>query len=253
MKLGFSRPTKSDEELRTLIEGFRGVGYQGLQLKAAQYMPYIDDPARFHAEWGEYPGVASGMIAGGKLDDGGTALRKLFGFARAVGCERIVFCHSVPRSEIDQDDIRRFAKELGELGTEAQQQGVTLSLHHHFNQPVMYRDDISTFFDEVTKLGKEDAVRLTIDTAHLVKSGINDVAGVIRETSAHIDNFHMKDFANGEWRVLGYGAIDFEPIFAAIREIGYQGWLCADEESGGDLVGGMQECYDFLLRPTVKI
>lgn len=253
MKLAFSRPTKSDEELRTLIEGFRTIGYQGLQLKAPQYMPFVDDPARFNAQWQGHTGVASGMIAGGKLDDGGAALRKLFGFARAVGCERIAFCHSVPRSEVDQDDIRRFAKELAELGAEAQQQGVSLSLHHHYNQPVMYRDDITLFFDEVTKLGRQGAVRLTIDTAHLVKSGIHDVAGVIHDAREHIDNYHMKDFADGEWRVLGHGAIDFEPIFAAIRDTGYQGWICADEESGGDLLGGMQECFDFMQRATVRI
>jgi sugar phosphate isomerase/epimerase len=248
VKFAFSRPTKSPEELRELIDGFSGVGYQGLQLKAAQYMPYLDDPARFHAEWGRHVGVASGLISGGKLDDGGTALRKLFRFAGAVGTERIVFCHGVPRAEVDHDDIRRFAKVLSELGKEAQQLGVALSLHHHYNQPVMYRDDIAIFFDAADA----GAVGLTIDTAHLVKSGIEDVAGVIREAHEHIDNFHLKDFANGEWRVLGHGAIDFSAIFAAIHEIGYDGWLCADEESGGDLINGMKECYDFMQRSTVR-
>jgi sugar phosphate isomerase/epimerase len=248
VKFGFSRPTRTPEELQTLIEGYGGVGYQGLQLKAAQYMPYVDDPAKFLAEWGQHEGVASGMIAGGKLDDGGAALRKLFKFASAIGSERIVFCHGVPRTEVTQDDIRRFAKTLSELGKEAQQQGVALSLHHHYNQPVMYRDDIAIFFEEA----EPGAVGLTIDTAHLVKSGIDDVAGVIRDAKAQIDNFHMKDFADGEWRVLGHGAIDFDSIFAAIHDIGYDGWLCADEESGGDLIGGMQECFAFMQRPTVK-
>ncbi len=42
MKLGFSRPTRSPEEQQALIEGFQGVGYHGLQLKAAQYMPYLE-------------------------------------------------------------------------------------------------------------------------------------------------------------------------------------------------------------------
>jgi hypothetical protein len=124
VKLAFSRPTKSDEELRELIQGFRGSGYQGLQLKAAQYMPYIDAPAKFNAQWGCYAGVASALIAGGKLDDGGGALRRLFKFASAVGSERIVYCHGVPRTEVDHDDIRRFAKILSELGKEAQQQAL---------------------------------------------------------------------------------------------------------------------------------
>jgi sugar phosphate isomerase/epimerase len=45
---------------------------------------------------------------------------------------------------------------------------------------------------------------------------------------------------------LGHGAIDFSSIFAVIHEISYDGWLCADEESGGDLIGGMREYYGFM-------
>lgn len=240
MKVAFSRPTANREEQRQLFENYRAVGYQGLQLKAGQYMPYLENPQQFCDEWGQHDGVAAGLIIGGKLDDGGIAtLRKLFTFASAVGSERIIFCHGVPRSEVTDDDIKHFARLLSDLGQEAQQQGVALSLHHHYNQPVMHRADIATFFNAADA----DAVGLTIDTAHLVKSGIEDVAGVIREFGDVIDNFHLKDFADGDWRVLGHGGLDFDPIFAAIDDIGYKSWLCADEESGGDLLGGMRECY----------
>jgi sugar phosphate isomerase/epimerase len=240
MKLAFSRPTANREEQRQLFENYQGVGYGGLQLKASQYMPSIENPQQFRDEWGHLDGVAAGLILGGKLDDAGvTTLRKLFTFASAVGSERIIFCHGVPRTEVTDDDILHFAKLLSDLGREAQQQGVALSLHHHYNQPVMHRADIATFFDAADP----DAVGLTIDTAHLVKSGIEDVAGVIREFGDVIDNFHLKDFADGDWRVLGHGGLDFDSIFAAIGDIGYEGWLCADEESGGDLLGGMQACY----------
>ncbi|MBX3002036.1 MAG: TIM barrel protein [Caldilineaceae bacterium] len=250
MKIAFSRPTASREEQRQLFENYRAVGYEGLQLKAGQYMPYVDNPQQFCDEWGQYEGVAAGLIIGGKLDDGGIAtLRKLFTFAGAVGSERIIFCHGVPRSEVTDADIKQFARLLSDLGREAQQQGVALSLHHHYNQPVMHLADIATFFDAADP----DAVGLTIDTAHLVKSGIGDVAGVIREFGDVIDNFHLKDFADGDWRVLGHGGLNFDPIFAAIGDIDYEGWLCADEESGGDLIGGMRECYQVIREKLAVI
>jgi inosose dehydratase len=250
MKLAFSRPTSSSDEQRILFENYAPVGYLGLQLKASQYMPHLDTPQAFCDEWGAYSGIASGLIIGGKLDDAGTAtLRKLFTFAGAVGAERIIFCHGVPRTDVTDADIKQFAKILSALGREAQQQGVALSLHHHYNQPVMHRADIATFFDAADA----DAVGLTIDTAHLVKSGIEDVAGVIREFSHVIDNIHLKDFADGDWRVLGRGGLDFDSIFAAIGDISYAGWLCADEESGGDLLGGMQECYQVIQKMLAKI
>lgn len=226
-----------------MIENYGAVGYEGLQLKAAQYLPYIDEPQKFCDEWGAYLGVASGLISGGRLDEEGIArLRTLFGFARDVGSERIVFCHGVPRAEVTPDDIRHYARQLSELAKEAQDQEVALSLHHHFNQPVMHREDIALFFDHATP----GTVGLTVDTAHLVKSGIADIGGVIRQFGEQIDNFHLKDFADGDWRVLGQGAIDFSQVFEAVRAIDYSGWLCVDEESGDDLLGGMRICYEFL-------
>ena len=50
-----------------------------------------------------------------------------------------------------------------------------------------------------------------------------------------------KEFEVG-YEEIAEGEIDFDPIFQALREIGYDGWLCADEESGCDLQAGMQAC-----------
>ena len=79
---------------------------------------------------------------------------------------------------------------------------------------------------------RNTCVGLTIDTAHLVKSGINDIN-------------------DGEFRVLGNGQIDFAPVFAAVREIGYDGWMSADEESGADVIPAMGQCFQFLSEGIV--
>jgi inosose dehydratase len=244
--LAFSRPTDDDTEQRTLFTTFRASGYEGLQLKYGQYSAYLDQPARFLEQWGaETSAIASGLIMGGLLDEAGIEeLRRVFRFAQVVGSERIIFCHAQPRQGLTSDDIKGFARQLSNMGKEAQQEhGIILSLHHHYNQPVMHRQDFAIFFDAID----EGTVRLTIDTAHLVKSGIDDIAGVIRENSHMLDNMHMKDFADGDFKVLGQGNIDFTPVFAALHEIGYEGWLCADEESGSDLLSGMEMCAQFMM------
>jgi len=249
MRLAFSRPTRSMDEQRELFTRFRDVGYDGLQLKQNQYRGMLDTPAEFFATWGDYPGVAAALIFGSPLDeDGVAALRAIFPFAGAVGAERVVYW---PRDSAGASDaeMRQFAATLSELGKEACQAGTKLSLHNHFNQIVMTRADLDRFF----AAAEGGNVGLTVDTAHLVKSGVDDVAGVIRDYRAVLDNIHLKDFADGAWRVLGEGRIDFAPIFAAIREIGYDGWVCADEESGGDLVGGMRECYRFMKSGLVAV
>ncbi|MHC5054517.1 MAG: sugar phosphate isomerase/epimerase family protein [Planctomycetota bacterium] len=153
----------------------------------------------------------------------------------------MIFCHGAPREGLTPDVRRGHARRLSELGHEAQGAGLRLSLHNHFGQPVMTREDIEVFFDAAA-----NAIGLTLDTAHLVKSGVEDVAGVIRDFSNAIDNFHLKDLAGGEFRVLGEGEIDFAPVFAAIREIGYDGWVSTDEESGADTVRAMETCVRFM-------
>ncbi|GLV55758.1 hypothetical protein KDH_26020 [Dictyobacter sp. S3.2.2.5] len=244
MKKAFSKPTNNADEQQLLFTRFQSVGYAGLQLKAGQYHAYIAQPQRFLDQWGEKASaLASGLITGGLLDEAGIAeLRRLFTFAQTVGSERIVFCHAQPRQGLSHADIQGFARTLSDLGKEAQQHGLILSLHHHYHQPVMYRQDFAIFFDAV----RDQAIRLTIDTAHLVKSGIDDIAGVIRENRTVLDNMHIKDIASNEFKVLGKGTIDFAPVFTALHDIGYQGWLCADEESGDDLLASMDTCASFL-------
>lgn len=243
MKFAFSRPTRSQEEQRLLFESFRAVGYAGLQLKAGQYLPYIDEPQRFLDEWGQQPGVAAGLIFYHPLDDEGCALlRKCFSFGAQVGTEQVIFVDNQPRAGDTTAQIRQSAALLSALGKEARDQGITLTLHHHFNQPVMHREEIALFFDAA----QAGVIGLTVDTAHLVKSGIQDVPAILRDFRPVIANLHLKDYADGEWRVLGHGKIDFNAIFAALKEIGYDGWVCADEESGGDLIRGMEECYRFM-------
>jgi inosose dehydratase len=243
--LAFSIPTSTEEEQRRLFRGFRACGFDGLQLKGGQYGRYLLEPERFRDEWGDDPAACAGLIFGGTLDNEGVAtLRRVFDFAAGIGSGMVVFCHGTPRAGLTADDLRSFARRLSELGREAAQSGLKLSLHHHYNQPVMHHEDLAVFFEAATP----GTLGLTVDTAHLVKSGVQDIAGVLREYREVVDNVHLKDFAGGEFRTLGQGEIPFAPVFAALREIGYTGWLCADEESGADVEESMRVSREFIRR-----
>lgn len=247
IQYAFSRPTATPDEEQALITNYLDVGYDGLQLKWSQYTPYLDNPKQFIERWGQPQGIGSALITGGSLmdEDSQQQLRKLYSFAKSIGSEIIVYCHGVSRNSVTHEDIKRFAKVFEQFGKEAEQKGLRLSLHHHYDQPLMYREDFDIFFDQ---LKDNSAVGLTVDTAHLVKSGIHDIADVIRSFGGFIDNFHMKDFSNGDYKILGYGEIDFDPVFQAIRDIRYKGWVSADEESGGEMIEGMRECLSFMKK-----
>jgi sugar phosphate isomerase/epimerase len=241
VKIAFSKPTRDDAEQRALFAGFRPAGYRGLQLKGGQYAAHLDRPASFAANWGDDPALTSALITMGTLDDAGVArLREIIAFGVATGAERVVFCHDHPRDGVTPADLRAFARVLSEVGRESAEQGVALSLHHHFQQPVMHREDFGVFFSA------SDHVGLTVDTAHLVKSGVTDVAGLIRDFGPVIDNLHLKDYAAGQWRILGQGALDFKEIAAALGDISYAGWLCVDEESTASLAEGLTASRAYL-------
>lgn len=244
MEIDFSKPTKDDKERKILFDHFQAVGYNGLQLKADQYFSYLDNPKAFKENYEALIKADLALIVGGGLHDEGIAfLKKVILFGKCINADMVVFCHSVSRQKVSKSDIQEFSRILSDVGQWSFQNGVKLSLHHHFNQPVMYRDDLDVFFSGIAN----GAVGLTIDTAHLVKSGIQDIPAVIHEFRDVIDNFHLKDIARGDFKVLGEGEINFEPIFSAINEIGYDGRICADEESGSSAVLlNMKNGYGFI-------
>jgi len=245
MKIAFSKPTRNDERQRELVAAFRACGYDGLQLKGNQYSAYLDDPPRIFADYPELEGAISGLIASLSLDDAGEGrLRKVIRFAQPAAADLVIVVLGSGREGLNRDGLASIAARVAELAREAEDIGVKLSLHNHADNPLMHVEDLSVFFEQAGDVPSG----LTVDTAHLVKSGISDIAGVIRRFADSIDNFHVKDIRDGEFAVLGEGSIDFGPVFAAIRDIGYDGWVSADEESGSEMGEALTKCYRVLTR-----
>lgn len=241
--LAFSKPTRDVEAQRLLFDSYQAAGYDCLQLKGNQYGQYVDNPRRFHDAWGDDASHVESLITMNPLDvDGIARLRELFGFAAGVGARRVVLCHDVPRDGLADADLAGFARMMSGLGREAADQGVRLSLHHHTNEPVMHRRDFDVFFDAV----EDKSVALTVDTGHLMKSEVYDIAGLLRDLAAVIDNVHLKDYADGEFRLLGQGTVEFGDVLSALSGLDADATICVDEESRADIGDGLEVSRRFL-------
>lgn len=244
MKLAYSANLQSATEFPVMVSQFRSLGYEGLQLKGGQWTPGLADLDRFMAELGQVKGAASGLITYGGLDNANQDhVRQAIQFAAKIGAERVIFCLFGSRAGLTTGGYDHYAKLFCELGREARDVNVWLSLHNHRDCPFMNEEDFRQILGRIG-LG---VVEMTVDTAHLGLGGVTDMAGVIREFHEFIGNFHMKDLRAGEFRMLGAGDIDFAPIFEAIRDVGYDGWMSADEESGAELMHAMTHCHAFMV------
>jgi sugar phosphate isomerase/epimerase len=233
MRIAFSKPVPAGD-FEVLLTEYGPAGYDGLQLKTGQFLPWIESADDFRDLVAGKPGAAAALVYFDELDD--ARLSNVIDFAASVDSEMVVFCHNRSREGVTSEIRIRLAEQLAESGRNAAAAGIRLSLHHHFDQPVMLPEDVREFWGAI----EPGSVGLTVDTAHLAKSGVMDIPGFIREFAPIIDNIHLKDFADDEWRLVGQGDLDLDGILAALADVGYDGWLCIDEESDAPLATGLR-------------
>ena len=122
----------------------------------------------------------------------------------------------------------------------------------------MLIDTIDRYNMLLSKLAEEGVntsrLHLTIDIGHLHCQGELPIAEKIRASKERIVNVHIEDMRAGihEHLMFGEGEIDFQPVIAALAEIGYDGLLSVElsrhSHEGPDAA---RRAYNF-LRPLAQ-
>ena len=127
--------------------------------------------------------------------------------------------------------------QLGELAPTAREAGV-----HLFLEPLnRYEAYIVNRVEQGTEIAREAGapVATMADFFHMNIEEA-DIAASIRKSANHIVYVHVADSNRLQ---PGQGHLDFRPGFAALKEIGYDGWLGIECRINGD--------YDTSIRETV--
>ncbi len=119
--------------------------------------------------------------------------------------------------------MRTFVEVLKPVVEHAEREGVLLLVEP---EPGLLIEHSDQFLDLAERI-PSPALGVNLDIGHMFCVG-EDPAEAIRKLAGHIRHVHLEDIAaSREHRHLipGHGAIDFRSCLAALREIGYNGWI----------------------------
>ncbi len=122
---------------------------------------------------------------------------------------------------------RLFAEGLRRAAERGGERGVTVCIEPEPNLLIQRGDEYLEF---VTDYAPYPQVGLNFDMGHFYCVG-DDPAGLIRRIGRRAAHFHLEDIAADRVHYHlppGEGAMDFRGIFAALREIGYDGWVTVE-------------------------
>lgn len=168
------------------------------------------------------------------------------------------------RPRLSAAEFTRFAARLDELAQRMQARGMRLAYHHHMGTVIQSEAEVHALMAATST-----AVGLLLDTGHLKFAG-GDPLAVARQHVARIAHVHCKDVRQtvlarvrnadtgfleavlqGVFTVPGDGAVDYAPIFAVLRDAGYEGWLVVEAEQDpaiADPLTCATQGYEFLAR-----
>lgn len=144
----------------------------------------------------------------------------------------------------NDDEWKRLADGLNELGRLAGEKGMVIAFHHHMGTGVQTFEEI----DRLMEMTDPNLLYLLFDTGHLVFAGI-DPEAVLKKYVNRVRHVHLKDvrkevfekvkrenmsFLNavkaGVFTVPGDGMINYDPMFKILSENNYEGWMVVEAE-----------------------
>lgn len=199
----------------------------------------------------------SSFLATKPYEETETEFIKELEYLEAVGADRINVSeqsYSVQGNEalsifdykvhFTDEEWQQMCEGMNRLGRVARDRGFKLCFHHHMGTGVQTIAETERLMDNTdAKL-----VFLCYDTGHFTFSG-EDPLYILKKYPERIGHVHLKDVRQnvvnqatkekwsflksvreGAFTVPGDGCIDFDAVFLALQESGYQGWFLVEAE-----------------------
>ena len=140
----------------------------------------------------------------------------------ALGAQHIILS-GAPVENADQLKVKIEA--LNAAGRFAKSVGITAAYHNHWPEFESKLGEIEALYTQTDP----SLVSFVLDAGHAYHGGGN-VPEFIRAHGNRIIGFHLRDFKNGRLISLGQGTFPLAQVAAAIKQIGWKGWVENEEE-----------------------
>ncbi|HWC73994.1 MAG TPA: sugar phosphate isomerase/epimerase [Gemmatimonadales bacterium] len=236
LRFGYAAITWNGND-RQAIDEIASLGFRGIQLR----QPAVET-------WGERPAELKRLLADRKLtfvalSSGDVSLdpaaeesiltqhTRHAQFVRDAGGMYLQVIDQRPSNrDPTADDYRRMGQLLTEIGRRSAELGIPLGYHNHMGALGQSAEEVARVLDAADPR----YVRLLLDIAHLQRAG-GDPAQAIRQHAGRLLFLHIKDVDDsGRFVELGRGKVDLAAVFAALDEIGFDGWGVVELDSVPD-------------------
>lgn len=149
----------------------------------------------------------------------------------AYGGTTVLVVPGVVTDKVSYRDVyKRSQDAIRKLIPAARAKGVTLAIEEVWNKFLLSAPEMARYIDEF----ESDTVAAYFDVGNVVEYGYPQEW--IRDLGKRIVKIHIKEYAKPKrfGYPLGEGEINWPAVVAALREIGYEGWITA-EVGLGDL------------------
>jgi inosose dehydratase len=187
------------------------------------------------------------FIFGDVLDEEFWRIEQAADAARALDAEHLVVGGGARRHDgtraKDYDDLARALDRVRDMAT-----AHGLSAHYHPHLSTIVENP-----DEVRRIFNRTGIGFCPDTAHLAAAG-GDVASMVREHASRISYVHLKGWQRDPFAFVpvGRGDCDNAAVIRALKDIGYEGWICNELDSWPDPAGGAGESLAFVTSEAAR-
>ena len=173
-------------------------------------------------------------------------LRHAIDAAAALGSDCVSLWSGMLRDGVSRaEGFERLAEGLKRVLEYADDKNVVVGFEP---EPGMLIDTMARYA-ELAAAVPSPRLKLTLDVGHLHCLGETPIAEVIHRWADRLANVHIEDMRAGvhEHLMFGEGEIEFEPVIAALAEVGYAGGLHVElSRHSHQAPTAARQAYDFL-------